>query len=208
MDVPLIYLDAHLLVLNKPSGLLAVPGKGADKQDCLSARVERWFPEAKVVHRLDRDTSGVMLMARSHEMQTKLSGLFERREVQKFYVAEVWGNMTADKGEFHWPLRKDFDHPPRHCVDEQLGKPATTRWQVLERQANRTRLLLEPHTGRSHQLRVHCQQAGHPILGDPLYASPPALALVSRLMLHAWRVSLAHPHSHQPHTYTVPCPWF
>jgi tRNA pseudouridine32 synthase/23S rRNA pseudouridine746 synthase len=199
----LIYEDAALLVLEKPSGLLSVPGRGPDKQDCLSARVQARWPDALIVHRLDYDTSGIILMARGIEAQRALNHAFATRQVNKRYEAVVEGvlnpAMDADNG---WglvdlPLNLDWPNRPLHIVDHAAGKPSRTRWRPhLPEQvggAPATRVDLEPITGRSHQLRVHMQALGHPILGDTLYASPAGRERAPRLLLHACVLTLLHP---------------
>ncbi len=188
-----VYQDDRLLVLDKPSGLLAVPGRGPDLQDCLSARVLAVHPSALVVHRLDRDTSGLLVMALSPEAQRQLGRKFENRKVRKRYTAVVAGNIADDEGLVDLALRKDFDRPPRHRVDLELGKPAQTRWRVVGRSFDRTRVSLEPITGRSHQLRIHMASLGHPILGDPLYAPPEVAAMAPRLLLHAEWLEFPYP---------------
>ncbi len=192
-QLPIIYRDDELLALDKPSGLLSVPGRGPDLQDCLSARVQVEYPGALVVHRLDRDTSGIFVMALSPHAQRELGRQFEQRTVDKHYVAIVYGIPCDAEGSIELPIRKDFDRPPRHMVDRVRGRPAVTRYRVLEADADRSRLKLMPLTGRSHQLRIHLAAIGHPILGDPLYAEPPATRLALRLLLHATRLELAHP---------------
>ncbi len=200
-DTPfeLIYTDDYLLVLNKPSGLLSVPGRGPDKQDCLSARVQRHYPDALIVHRLDLQTSGLLAMARGIEAQRALNRAFEQRLVHKRYQAVVDG-IARVEGADEWgvidlPLELDWPNRPKHIVDYVNGRPSVTRWRVLspDIERNGTRLELEPVTGRSHQLRVHLQAIGHPILGDDLYASPEAVARASRLLLHACELNLPHP---------------
>ena len=196
-----VHADAYLLVIAKPTGLLSVPGRGADKQDCASTRVERLYPDAKVVHRLDMATSGLLLMARGAEMQRRLSLAFARREVGKRYLAVVAGQLDAPPDAVDgWalidlPLAADWPNRPRRVVDRECGKPSQTRWRVLAHEADRdaTRLELEPLTGRSHQLRVHLQAVGHPILGDSLYAPPQVQARAPRLLLHASELRFAHP---------------
>jgi tRNA pseudouridine32 synthase/23S rRNA pseudouridine746 synthase len=192
----LLYADDALLVLDKPSGLLAVPGRGADKQDCLSARVQAAYPDALIVHRLDMATSGLMLMARGTTAQRELSHAFATRKMQKRYVAVVAGRTPApdqDWGRIELPLAADWPNRPRQMVDNRRGKPSLTLWRVLGSAASTTRLELAPVTGRSHQLRVHLRELGHPILGDTLYAPPEVQALAPRLLLHAWSLRLAHP---------------
>lgn len=204
----LIYLDDDLLVLNKPSGLLAVPGRGPDKQDCLSARVQARHPEALVVHRLDQPTSGLMLMARHLEAQRRLSAAFARREVDKRYVAVVNGQPAqasgVDEADDGWglidaPIAVDWPRRPMRVVDA-AGKPSQTRWRLEGLAEDRagiealsTRLLLEPLTGRTHQLRVHLAAMGHPILGDALYADEEVYTRAERLLLHACWLRLAQP---------------
>lgn len=202
-----IHHDQHLIVLDKPSGLLAVPGKGPELQDCLSARVQAVFPDALVVHRLDRDTSGLMVMALSIEAQRELSSQFAARTVEKRYVAVVYGAPRESSGVIDLPMRKDFDHPPRHMIDHERGRAAQTEWQVVERAGDRCRLKLRPITGRSHQLRLHLATIGHPILGDPLYAHAQALAMSARLLLHAERLELNHPVNGERLSWISACPF-
>ncbi len=195
----LLYADDCLLVLDKPAGLLSVPGKGGDKQDCLSARVQRDYPEALVVHRLDMATSGLVLMARSRAVQRTLSQAFAERAVHKTYEAVVHGHAAGLlQGSDAWnvidlPVAVDWPRRPLRIIDAALGKASVTRWQVRSHGLDNTRLALEPVTGRSHQLRVHLQALGHPILGDRLYAPEAVQACAPRLLLHACTLRLAHP---------------
>ena len=207
----IIYADDSLLVLNKPAGLLSVPGRGADKQDCLSYRVQQRCPDALVVHRLDMATSGLMLMAREADMQRLLSSLFEQREIHKRYIAVVDGHMQGDEltnveneSEDSWqlvdlPIAVDWPNRPLRIIDANHGKPSQTRWRVISFDENTqtTRVELEPITGRSHQLRVHLKALGHPILGDALYAPVQVLAKADRLLLHATALEFIHPASRQ-----------
>ena len=188
--VAIVYQDEALVAVDKPTGLLTVPGRGVEKQDCLYTRLLERFPDALMVHRLDMDTSGIVLFARSLEAQRNLSMQFETREVDKVYVAMVEGVVEQDEGMVDYPMRKDMTQrlPPRHIVDCVRGKAAVTEWEVLERGSNTTRLALFPKTGRSHQLRVHMQAIGHPIVGDPIYGQ-----VGERLMLHAHRLVFSHP---------------
>ncbi len=202
-----IYQDAQLIVLDKPSGLLAVPGRGPDLQDCLSARVQAVLPAALVVHRLDRDTSGLMVMALTPEVQRELGRQFAERVVEKTYVAEVRGCPGESEGVIRLPMRKDFDRPPRHMIDHEQGRPAETHWRVIERHADRARLELRPITGRSHQLRLHLAAIGHPILGDPLYAEGDALSMAPRLLLHAERLELNQPLTGERLNWRSACPF-
>jgi tRNA pseudouridine32 synthase/23S rRNA pseudouridine746 synthase len=191
----IIYNDAAFLAVNKPTHLLSVPGRGPDKQDCLYHRVLNQFPDALMVHRLDMDTSGLVIFARSPEAQRNLSLQFEKREVFKIYVAVVEGVLEQDEGMIDYPMRKDMEQrlPPKHLVDCVRGKKAVTEWKVLERGETTTRVALFPKTGRSHQLRVHMQSIGHPIVGDPIYGQP-----AERLMLHAEALCFSHPVTGQP----------
>lgn len=202
-----IYLDDAVIVLDKPAGLLAVPGRGAENQVNLACQVQELYLDALVVHRLDRDTSGLMVMARGEEAQRRLGRQFEERRVEKRYVAVVHGSPADDRGRIELPMRKDFERPPRQCVDFAQGRPAVTEWRVIERHGDRTRLELAPLTGRSHQLRLHLEQIGHPILGDNLYANESALTMADRLMLHASRLSLIHPKTGEPMTWNSECPF-
>ncbi len=188
----LIYRDDALLLVNKPAGLLAVPGRGEDKQDCLAVRVQREFPDALVVHRLDMSTSGLMLFARGSEMQSRLSQMFRERMVEKRYVAVVAGPLASAAGEVNLPIAADWPNRPLRMIDAALGKPSLTRYRVLAQEAAFCRVELEPVTGRTHQLRVHMAAIGHPILGDALYGD---MASAPRLLLHASRLSFAHPGS-------------
>ena len=190
----LSYQDASLIVVNKPAGLLAVPGRRVDKQDCLASRVQAEFPDALVVHRLDMATSGLLLFARGAEMQRRLSHLFREREVQKRYVAVVSGRLELLSGEIDLPLIRDWPNRPRQKVDHESGKPSLTRYRLLihDVSTNTSRVELEPVTGRTHQLRVHMAAIGHPIMGDALYGGE-AEGRVERLLLHASALSFAHP---------------
>ncbi|WP_299285449.1 pseudouridine synthase [uncultured Tateyamaria sp.] len=193
---PLVVLhdDAEMLVVDKPSGLLSVPGKGADLADCLIARVQAVWPQALLVHRLDRDTSGVMVFGLTPHAQRFLSKQFELRAAKKTYVARVWGRLTPKTGRVDLPLIVDWENRPRQHVNHETGKAAITDWRVLRDSARESRVRLMPKTGRSHQLRVHMLALGHPILGDPFYATGEALAF-ERLMLHSEELRIKHPDS-------------
>ena len=217
-DVPpglnVVHADDSLLVLDKPAGLLSVPGRGEDKQDCLSTRVQQLYPEALVVHRLDMATSGLLLMARSRGVQRELSRAFAAREVHKTYEAVVQGRLIDGLGADGWgmidlPIAVDWPRRPLRIIDAQTGKPSTTRWRVLALNEARdsTRLALEPVTGRSHQLRVHLQATGHPILGDRLYAPLAVQERADRLLLHACSLQLAHPVTGAPVRFDSPAPF-
>ncbi|MCW8955635.1 MAG: pseudouridine synthase [Gammaproteobacteria bacterium] len=191
----LLYLDDWLMAVNKPSGLLSVPGKGEDKLDSLSSRVQQLYPEALVVHRLDMPTSGIMLMARSKPGQIRLGQLFEQRQISKTYTALINGQPSALKGRIDLPLICDWPNRPRQMVSFERGKTAQTDYQILEYDSDNdcSRVQLTPLTGRSHQLRVHMQALGHPILGDELYASETACNKADRLLLHAEKLAFQHP---------------
>jgi tRNA pseudouridine32 synthase/23S rRNA pseudouridine746 synthase len=193
-DAPLevIHHDHELLVVNKPAGLLSVPGKGAHLADCLMSRILAAFPEALLVHRLDRDTSGVMVFALTPHAQRHLGLQFEKRQVRKVYVARVWGELAPKTGTVDLPLAVDWPNRPRQKVDHAAGRAAVTDWRVVRIEDGTTRVRLYPHTGRSHQLRVHMAEIGHPILGDPFYATGPARDF-PRLMLHSESLRLRHP---------------
>lgn len=182
-------------------------GKGPDKQDCLLARLEQQFSEVRIIHRLDQDTSGVLVFARNLPVQQQLNKQFEQRLVNKHYLALIYGHPADMHGEVDAPLRYDAEHPPLHIVDYERGQTALTRWQVLARQARSTRVLLMPVTGRSHQLRVHMQTIGHPIIGDTLYAPPEAVALSPRLCLHAESLEFYHPVRQETLRFTWPAPF-
>ncbi|MFZ5503816.1 MAG: RluA family pseudouridine synthase [Pseudomonadota bacterium] len=201
----LIYQDAWLLAVDKPAGLLSVPGRGADKQDCLSARLQQVFPEAQVVHRLDMATSGLMLFARGAEMQRELSRMFRERLIEKQYVAVVTGRVATETGSVDLPVIADWPNRPRQRVDRTAGKPALTHYRVLHDgdAVTGTRLALQPVTGRTHQLRVHLAALGHPIIGDALYGGCAA----ERLLLHAERLRFNHPASSETITLHSPAPF-
>jgi tRNA pseudouridine32 synthase/23S rRNA pseudouridine746 synthase len=183
--------DNDILVLNKPSGLLSVPGK--EHADCLQARVQRVFPTATVVHRLDMATSGLMVMALNKPAHRHISKQFELRETAKTYQAIVFDRVQQDSGEINLPLICDWPNRPKQMVDLEQGKKALTQWRVLERNTQSTRLELKPVTGRSHQLRVHMLSMQHPIIGDTLYSQGKALKMADRLNLHAMFLSFRHP---------------
>lgn len=204
MNIDVVYSDAHLAVLNKPSGLLSVPGRGEDKQDCLIARALQIWSDALTVHRLDMATSGLMVVARGPDVQRQLSMAFAQREVHKMYEAVVDGSPphaidppTDALGwqDIHMPLLIDWPNRPRSKVDWENGKPSHTQWRRKSGMlmAGATRLELQPITGRTHQLRLHMMAMGHAILGDTLYASPEVCARAPRLYLHARQLQFKHP---------------
>ena len=197
MPVPLLHVDDHCIVAVKPAGLLTVPGRGAGNSDCLAVRIQAGHADALVVHRLDMATSGLVVLARGATAQRRLGIAFAARAVEKCYVAIVDGLVADDAGEIDLPLIADWPNRPRQIVDRTCGKPSLTRYRVLDRDgaAGRTRIELTPVTGRSHQLRVHLQASGHPILGDALYAPQTVQVAADRLLLHATALSFPHPAS-------------
>ena len=191
---PLVILheDHEVLLVDKPSGLLSVPGKGEHLADCLIARIQQVCPQALLVHRLDRDTSGVMIFALTAHAQRHLGLQFEKRMTRKTYIARVWGTPAQKAGEVDLPLIVDWPNRPRQKVCRETGKPAQTEWKLIKSDGQTSRIRLHPKTGRSHQLRVHMLALGHPILGDPFYATGPARDF-PRLMLHSEELRFKHP---------------
>lgn len=204
--ISVIHRDADILVLDKPSGLLSVPGRDPALSDSLATRVQKQFPQALMIHRLDKDTSGVVLMSLNRKAHAKIAAQFENRTTEKSYISVVWGNVTEDEGLIDLPLAIDPDNKPRHRVNHDNGKPAQTRWQVLARGENTTRLRLFPLTGRTHQLRVHMKAIGHVMLGDEFYADGEALRAADRLLLHAEELAFCHPDGRSV-KFTIPCPF-
>ena len=212
----LIHEDEHLLVLEKPSGLLSVPGRGPDKQDCLSKRVQGRYPESMVVHRLDQATSGLMLFARGPVAQRALSLAFAERRITKRYVAVVAGQPSQSQAavvpdEDGWrtidgPIFLDWERRPLHIIHPD-GKASRSRWRTLQTSDSASLIELEPVTGRTHQLRVHLQSIGHPMLGDSLYATPEIKALSPRLLLHAQELAFVHPFTEQALAFKAPVQW-
>jgi len=202
----LLHRDAHLLVFNKPSGLLSVPGRHPALSDSLLTRVQKDYPQALIVHRLDKDTSGVVVLSLNRRAHAFVAAQFEGRTTRKSYVAEVWGRLEQAEGLVDLPLAIDPDNKPRHRVDTDHGKPAQTRWQVMGYGEKRTRLRLYPLTGRTHQLRVHMKALGHVIIGDAFYADGDALLAANRLLLHAEELSFRHPDGSDV-TFTAPTPF-
>ncbi len=195
-DDPLDFLhdDAELVAVNKPDGLLSVPGKGPHLADCLMSRLLAVYPHALLVHRLDRDTSGVMVFALTPHAQRHLNQQFQTRTARKAYVARLSGRLEPKTGTVDLPLIVDWPNRPRQMVCHDTGKSSTTDWRVLCYEDGATRVRLTPQTGRTHQLRVHMQALGHPILGDPLYADGAARDY-DRMMLHAEELRIKHPNS-------------
>ena len=202
-----VYADDDILVLDKPSGLLSVPGKDPALADCLAVRAAARYPGARIVHRLDKDTSGVMVLGLTPRAISKLGIQFEKRQVKKAYVARVWGELAEDSGRVDLPLAVDWQNKPRQRVDFDTGRTAQTDWTVLDREPGVTRVKLVPRTGRTHQLRVHMLAIGHPILGDQFYSTGAALAAAARLQLHAEELSFAHPADDKVRDFIVPAPF-
>jgi tRNA pseudouridine32 synthase/23S rRNA pseudouridine746 synthase len=203
----ILYLSEQLVVVNKPSGLLSVPGRGAGKEDCLSRRVQAEFSDALIVHRLDMGTSGIVVMARGATAQRELSVMFQERRVRKRYQALVEGHWTsAATGEIELPICVDWPNRPKQKVDPSIGRPSLTRYRVIDIDTARavSRIELDPVTGRSHQLRVHMEAMGHPILGDDFYGTPASCARAERLLLHACEIEFCNPETGLP--LRVDCP--
>ena len=208
-NLDILYVDKDLLVVNKPGGLLSVPGRGEDKQDCLISRIVKEYADALIVHRLDMATSGLMVIARNKDCHRMLSDLFQKREVNKSYTAVVDGIVEQDDGEINLPLITDWPNRPRQKVDYEVGKPSITHYKVIQRDAeqNQSRVKLMPVTGRTHQLRVHMQSLGHAILGDGLYANEAAIKKSSRLLLHSGFLEFIHPVTKQLISYNNKAPF-
>lgn len=195
MSIEIIYQDEYIVAVNKPQALLSVPGLGPDKQDCMISRLLTIIPQAKVVHRLDCYTSGLMLFAIGIEMQRALSRIFHDRKIEKQYIAIVERWLVEETGVIKFPMRCDIDNRPHQIVDYEHGKSAVTRWHVLQRDIGSVRLLLKPETGRTHQLRVHCAAMGYPIIGDGLYGNDKVKQ--PRMLLHADNLAFEHPVTNQ-----------
>nr|WP_207903168.1 pseudouridine synthase [Rheinheimera sp. D18] len=203
----ILYQDDVLVVFNKPSGLLTVPGKAPEHKDSLEYRARLVWPGIRIVHRLDMATSGVVLMALTAASQRELNRQFQQRETEKHYIARVKGSVEADTGSIDLPLICDWPNRPKQKICYQYGKPSLTHYQVLQRDQSSTRLKLTPVTGRSHQLRVHLQWLGHAILGDKFYADDISYQAASRLLLHAEKLTFYHPDTGQPLICFAACPF-
>jgi len=203
----ILYQDEDLVVLNKGSGLLTVPGRLAEHQDCLQNRVNKVLPSATIVHRLDMATSGILLMALNKSAHVSISRQFELRQTKKTYIARVYGQLEKSEGSVELPLICDWPNRPKQKVDHEKGKKSLTHYRTLHQGDNSTLVELTPITGRSHQLRVHMLAIGHPILGDRLYAHDEALTLSSRLQLHAQMLTINHPVGGQALTFMSKCPF-
>ncbi len=194
-EIAIVFADAHIVVIDKPHGLLSVPGRDPANRDCVPSRLQTDFGELRIVHRLDLDTSGLMILARDADTHRHLNRQFEQRSVEKYYEALVWGLPVEDEGKIDLPIIVDWPNRPKKIVDYENGKSAQTLYRVMSRDAgkNIARVELKPITGRSHQLRVHLAEIGHPILGCPFYAHEQARNAYSRLTLHARELELTHP---------------
>lgn len=203
----ILYIDEDVLVVNKPSGLLTVPGKELKHHDSLELRVKIEYPNSFLVHRLDMDTSGVIIFALSKSTQRSLNLQFEKRIVKKLYEARVFGNITEDNGFIDLPLIVDWPNRPLQKIDAKEGKSALTHWQVLDREGDVTRVALMPETGRTHQLRVHMMFLGHTILGDRFYGNVAEINLANELQLHAKDLMIIHPKNGKKITFKAPLPF-
>ncbi|WP_250656676.1 pseudouridine synthase [Alkalimarinus coralli] len=202
--IPIIYQDDDVIVAVKPNGLLSVPGRAPENKDCLISRIQQTRPEALIVHRLDCETSGLVVLACNKESHRELSRQFHDRETRKRYVAVVDGVLSEDEGEINLPLIADWPNRPRQMVDFERGKPSQTHYKVLSRSADTTRVELTPITGRSHQLRVHMLSLGHAILGDKLYGADHIIAKSPRMLLHALELGFKHPTTEEFRVYQYP----
>ena len=203
----ILYIDEDVLVVNKPSGLLTVPGKELKHHDSLELRVKIEYPNSFLVHRLDMDTSGVIIFALSKSTQRSLNLQFEKRIVKKLYEARDFGNIKEDNGFIDLPLIVDWPNRPLQKIDAKEGKSALTHWQVLDREGDVTRVALMPETGRTHQLRVHMMSLGHTILGDRFYGNVAEINLANELQLHAKDLMIIHPKNGKKITFKAPLPF-
>lgn len=206
--VDIVFEDDHILAVNKPSGLLSVPGRAPEHHDSMWSRLHETYPEIQVVHRLDMCTSGLMLLAKSKHAESALKKQFQFRLTHKVYYARVWGQLEQDEGVIELPLICDWPNRPKQKVCFEGGKPSKTLFQVAKREEKTTIVRLLPITGRSHQLRVHMQALGHPIVGDEFYSEGEAFQFSDRLELHAAELSFYHPRSHWLRSIFVPCDFY
>lgn len=202
-----LFVDDDILVVDKQSGLLSVPGKDPSLWDCIEYRARQQWPTAGMCHRLDKDTSGVLVMALNKRAHGRIGSQFEHRQTTKSYVARVSGVIAEDRGVIDLPLATDWENKPRQRVDFDNGRHAKTEWEVIEREANATRVKLVPLTGRTHQLRVHMKALGHVILGDAFYADSDDLKAADRLQLHAAELGFSHPSTGEFMTFVAPTPF-
>lgn len=205
--LPIIHEDEDILIVDKPSGLLTVPGKQPGADDCLQSRAVAHHAGAEITHRLDWDTSGIIVLALNKQARRHLGIQFEKRRIEKHYIARVWGKPEIESGRIELPLRCDWPNRPRQIIDHDQGREAVTDWSIVSSDTMSTYLLMKPKTGRSHQLRVHCQSMGHPILGDRLYAHQDAYIAHDRMCLHASFIAFEHPGSGKTLEFQSPCPF-
>ncbi len=196
----ILFEDEHLIFINKPSGLLSVPGKDANPDYCIVGQLNQYLQGCLIVHRLDMDTSGIMVLAKDKQTHKALSRQFQERQTKKEYQAICSGIASQKNGSIKLPMRCDWANRPIQIIDFKQGKHAQTNWQVIEQKTDIFKVLLSPVTGRSHQLRLHMKQLGHPILGDNLYADKISYSQKNRLMLHASKLKLTHPNNNKPLT--------
>jgi len=202
-----VFYDDDILVLNKASGLLSVAGNRPELADCLEGRAKEKFPSAKIIHRLDKDTSGLIVLGLNAISHAHIGLQFEKRQTKKEYIARVWGRVSQQEGQIDEPIITDWPNRPKQMIDYERGRSAITNWKILQYEGEYTRLLLRPVTGRSHQLRLHLLHIGHPILGDNLYAHDEALVVASRLQLHAGFLSFIHPKTGKKCEFELDCPF-
>ena len=193
LKLDILYIDEHLIALNKPSGLLSVPGRGEEKKDCMLSRLQIEYPQALVIHRLDMSTSGILLFALNKETQKEMGKLFEQKNIYKQYIAKVHGTPREKKGIINQPLITDWNNRPKQKIDYKSGKASQTKFTFKDTEKNKSTVILEPITGRSHQLRVHMSSLGHAILGDELYGTHATRNASHRLLLHAKKIEFIHP---------------
>lgn len=194
-EVEILYQDDFLLVVNKPEFLLTVPGRAPENKDCVITRLQENFPDAVIIHRLDLDTSGLLIVPIKREAMSHIARQFQERKVSKRYEAIVWGKVEEKSGSIELPIKADWENRPKQIIDFENGKKALTHYHLLgfDEDTQQSRLSLNPITGRSHQLRIHCKEIGHPIIGCDMYAHEEALAASPRLLLHACEISFTHP---------------
>lgn len=205
--INIVHEEGDFVIVDKPSGLLSVPGKDPALADSLQRRAEGHWPTAGMIHRLDKDTSGVMVLALNKRAHAKIAMQFEKRTAKKSYVARVWGTLEADEGTVDLPIAVDWENKPRQRIDFERGREARTEWRVMAREDGVTRVRLYPQTGRTHQLRLHMMTLGHPVLGDQFYATGDAFAAADRLQLHAEELSFSHPVTDEFVHFVIPTPF-
>ena len=208
-EITILFEDEHILLINKPSGLLTLSGKNPSNKDSVHHRLVQQYDSALMTHRLDFGTSGIMLVALNKTVNANITKQFQRRSIKKNYISILEGHLIDDHGYIDEPIARDPANFPRQKICKQSGKTAVSEYQVLERTNNpiATRVLFTPLTGRTHQLRIHSQAIGHPIQGCDLYGSPETQAKADRLLLHASQLIFEHPMTGEPITGQCPCPF-